>query len=171
MEEEQQYTAKIGGDNLVTITNNKLINTRSEIFGYGNNSLVINYDPTFRSIISIECTSSDEIIESIYSISQFSKLKKRYVPFLRIDPKTYDEFNRLYFLLVYNHNALNIVFKNKDDISEYYSSDRVDFYYDKDSYICGIRIRNLTKEEYNILKHEELEPGYYMNHFKESKKK
>ncbi len=163
---EQLFNATIGGDSLIKITSNDNSYPNSKILGYGNNTLVIDYDPSFHSIISIECMYSDEIVESIYDIAKYSKLKATSTPILKIDPQTYNELNSLYFLLVYNHNTLNIIFKNKDDITGYYTSGRVDFYYDKDNYICGVRIRNLTKEEYTILKHEELDPGYYMKNTK-----
>ncbi len=108
-------------------------------------------------VYSITCINQENMVEEEIKLAEPDKLFKcRSVGFC-FDDYEFDMIDeKIPFQLVFTSQELDIILsRNIDDVFKYCKNERVEYYMDEEDKLLYIRIRDLTPEEYKILKENE----------------
>ena len=158
-----KFDVSIGNNSVIYFKNLDVdLRTRCVRLGADNNILELDIIYADNTIQSGNCVLCADIKEKTINLPSYSNLKKTYTtPFF-----TEGEMDYSYaadFQILFDKKDLNIVIDNLDKIAMYTETNRMVFYFDKNFNLINIRIKDLTPEEYNFLKTEELTPGAYIS--------
>ncbi len=155
---------KIGGESVLYFNlGNNYSNVFSIRFGDTNNIFELDLYVLGNEICSGVCALSNRIEESDYELPDINDLEKKYIASYFSESGPINVENAGSFSIIYNQKDMHICFKPKSLIKSYYELGRLILYYDDKYGLCDIRIKDLTEEEYNFLKQEELNPGSYLS--------
>lgn len=145
----------MNGDQLFEI-NNMDVNVPTITCQFGNTQndyLEITTSKLGGFIISINCQRQNNMIEMNMNFPEPEDIYKAYN--VAYYPKSYNNHDIQDcgpFQLVFNEKELDILFSSNVDAVRCYKNDRVEYYLDESNNLLYIRIRNLTLDEYNVLK-------------------
>ena len=157
---EDNYIANIGNRSVFSFYNINLpFLTECIRLGCGGNILEIDVVRNNKSIKSCTCILCYNLSEKKLNLPQTSSLKeKNEISFTKNNRN-----NSIDFRALYDNDDLNVILGDVSSIISYYKSNRMVFYYDDSNSLVAFKIKDLTKEEFDFLKREELHPGSYMN--------
>ena len=156
---------EFGHDKLFMIKNNfDNYDNSMTTFRFGNNlnNLNITINNANGVIDSICCFSSDKIKENDIKLPNIDSLEMNYYPTYFTKDNIYDELDSGDFVIVFNNSELNIIFDDIESIKQYYKNDRVTYYFDDNYCLVSIKIDDIQKNEYDIIKKEMNKPGSFV---------
>ena len=150
--------------NKINIENPTII-TRQYSYGIDDgeeSSLSISVDSNNGEILNISCLNKDDAIEDEQYLNLLTinkDLEKRNTsPFFTPSGLDYDEIygDISDFKVIFSNEKISIILKEGEEVS-YFIDGRMTLYYDKNQDLLRIEIKDLTKEEYEALKHKKKE--------------
>ena len=167
MSNDENMHVEIGKDYLIHIFNDTKKSYGKKYYGNDDNMMMeVLYDYENNSIIGVNCILSVFMNKGTIKLPNYKEIEINNDNKLNLGRLNAQEF----FKIVYNREEANIIIKPADEITSYYTSGRIDFYYDNQMKLCDIRVRNLTREEYAVLYNDELDYGCYMEENKHKSK-
>ena len=149
-----------GGSSVFLIIN-EYKDYSSTLVRYGDKNSILEievYDFLGR-IKTIDCAYVDDLTESVINFPENNNLKliNQSMFIESVKSTKYKPFK-----INFNRNEMDIIISKNTNIQSYYKNSRIEYYYDENEYLCYIRVKDLTLDEYKFLKKEQEIPGQYM---------